>query len=236
MSTTRARIPGSIVPFNSYIEKTSDHMVKGNPVNNATRLGILEPELQSWISFRDEWLPLFPQYANKRNSRTLLITDQLHVIIRKTKAYDKKHRILDRIAASPNVTVTDLTTFHIKSGPLAKQSRTKPSKPISTLVAPEIVQIGGGKLSIRCNNNADSRTAIIADANEVEFRYLSGAEAPASANDPLLWQGVSTKARFTLGLGDENSGKTAYLYFRWANSRYPALAGPWSQLYAVLIL
>lgn len=236
MSTTRTRIPNSIVSFNTYITTTDDYLLTGTPDTNATRLGIIASEQQSWTAFRTEWTPLFPQYENKRNSRTMLVTDELHNIIRKTKAFDQEHHILDRIAASPNVTVTDLSTFNIKSGPLAKKSHTKPTKAITALVVPDISQLGGGELAIKCSNNADSRVAVLDEANEVEFRYLVGTEAPASMNDPLLQQGASTHARFTLNLGGENGGKTAYLYFRWQNTKYPALAGPWSQLYAILIV
>jgi len=233
---TKPRIPDSIVLFNTYIENTNDYLQEGNPETNAVRLGILDTEQQGWAAFRSQWIPLFPLYENKRNTRTLLVTDQLHAIIQNAKAFDKEHHLLDRIAASPHVTVKDLSAFNIKSGPLAKQSRTKPTKPISVLVIPELTQIGGGELSVVCRNNMDARTGVIDEATGVEYRYLVGAEAPGSASDPRLRQGLSTRSRFTLDLGDENNGKTAHLYFRWTNTKYPALSGPWSRLYPVLVV
>ena len=236
MTLSKSRIPVSILSFNTYIETTNDYLIAGSPETNAARLGILDTEQQSWSGFRDEWAPLFPQYENKRSSRTLLIIDRLHTIIRKMKAYDKEHHILNRIAASPNVTVTDLSTFNIKSGPLAKQNRTRPSQPIDILVVPDIKQIGGGELSIKCRNNVDTRIAIVDDANGVEFLYLAGEEAPSSVNDQALRRGFSSRARLMLELGGENKKKTAYLYFRWINSKYPSLAGPWSTLYSATIV
>ncbi|RKD85095.1 hypothetical protein [Mangrovibacterium diazotrophicum] len=236
MATNRSRIPGAIGLFNSYIASTADYFEAGTPESNAARLGILDTEKTAWLAFRDEWNPLYPLYENKRSTRTMLVTDQLHAIIKDTKTYDKEHHLLDRIAASPNVTITDLSTFNIKSGPLAKQRRTKPSKPIDALVIPDLVQIGGGELSITCRNNMDARTGIIDEANGVELLYLVGTEPPASANDPLLRQSFSSRARFTLNLGNDSNGKTAYLYFRWVNSKYPTLAGPWTRMYSVLVV
>lgn len=236
MPISKSRIPGSINLFDHYMVTVRGYMHDGNPVTNADRLGITNTEQQTLDALCDEWIPLYALYQNKRSSRTLLVTDQLHAIIQRTKSYDKEHHILDRVAASPNVTITDLSTFNIKSDSLSKQNRTKPSKPIELQVVPEIKQIGGGELSIKCNNNFDARTAIVEDANEVEFRYLVGNEAPQSMNDPMLNQEASTKARFILKLGAENSGKTAYLYFRWYNSHYPELAGPWTTLQTALIV
>jgi len=236
MTSTTSRIPESIALFNTYIENTTNYLDAGTPETNAARLGILDTEKHDWGAFRDAWSPLYPLYENKRNSRTILVTDQLHAIIKNTKTYDKEHHLLDRIAASPNVTITDLSTFNIKSGPLAKQSRTKPTTPIDALVIADLAQIGGGELSITCRNNVDSRTAIIEEANGVEFRYLAGGEAPVSVADERLRQSLSSRARFTLNLGDENVGKTAYLYFRWVNTKYPALAGPWSSRMTVLVV
>ena len=48
MSTSRARIPGSIPQFASYIDKTTVYLAAGTPETNASRLGILEPEQAKW--------------------------------------------------------------------------------------------------------------------------------------------------------------------------------------------
>lgn len=231
-----SRIPISIKPFNGFANCAINYLTEGTPETNAVRLGIQDSDLQVLVALRDRWNPLFALYENKRSSRTLLVTDQLHAIIADWKAYDKEHHLLDRIAASPNVTVTDLSTFNIKSGPLAKPNHSRPTKPITTLVLPEIKQLGGGTLELKCANSDDNRIAIIEDASQVEVRYQVGPTAPTSASDPMLRQTASTHARFSLDLGAENSGKTAYLYFRWINSKYPALAGPWSNLSSVFIL
>jgi len=230
------RIPKSILDFNTYINSTTTYLGQGSPETNATRLNILDSEQQAWTALNTAWEPLFPLYEAKRTSRTILVTDELHEIIDQLRAYDKEHHILDRIAASPNVTVTDLSVFNIKSGTLAKKGRSKPSSPIEALVVPEISQLGGGELKIKCHNNEDQRVAVVDGASCVEYRFLVGDEAPASVNDPLLQQSASTRASFALRLGAENSGKRAYLYFRWCNASYPELAGPWSGMTEVLIV
>ena len=232
----RSRIPTSIYDFNTYLETTDSYFAEGAPETNAARLGILETEQQSWHGFLESWSPLFPIYENRRNSRTMLVTDELHSIINQVKTYDKEHRILDRIAASPNVTVTDLSVFNIKSGALAKKSRTKPTNPIEALVVPDIDQIGGGELALKCRNNMDNRTAIVPDASCVEYRYLIGETPPTSPDQAGLQQDLSTRASFVVNMGSGNAGKNVYLYFRWNNTKYPALAGPWSHVYPVLIV
>ena len=230
------RIPRTINRFDTYLENGVRYLQAGNPVTNASRLAIQEEEVTTLTGYYSEWSPLFLLYADKKNSRTTAVTEQLHLIINKTVDYDHQQHLLDRIASSPNVTVTDLDTFNIKGSLLAKTTRSKPSKAISELVLPDISQLGGGELTIKCRAGESNRAAILKSADCVEFRYRVDEQAPTSVKDEGLASSVSTKAIFTLSLGAENSGKVAYLYFRWYNTKYPNLAGPWSSLHTALIL
>jgi len=230
------RIPRTINRFDTYLENGVRYLQAGTPVTNASRLAIQEEEVTTLTSYYSEWSPLYLLYTDKKNSRTTAVTEQLHLIINKTVDYDHQQHLLDRIASSPNVTVTDLDTFNIKGSLLAKTTRTKPGKAISELVLSEINQLGGGELAIRCRTAEGGRAAILQGADCVEFRYRVDEQAPASVNDEGLKSGISTKASFTISLGAENSGKYAYLYFRWYNTKYPNLGGPWSSLNTALIL
>ncbi|PTN09795.1 hypothetical protein C8N47_10389 [Mangrovibacterium marinum] len=230
------RIPRAISRFDTYLENATRYLQAGSPETNASRLSIQEEEVTTLNGYYAEWSPLYLLYSDKKNSRTTAVTEQLHLIIEKTVDYDHQQHLLDRIASSPNVTVTDLDTFNIKGSLLAKTKRTKPSKAITELVLPDISQRGGGELAIKCRNSEGGRAAILKEANCVEYRYRVDEQAPTSVNNEGLNTGISTKASFTLSLGAENSAKYAYLYFRWYNTKYPNLAGPWSSLHSVLIL
>nr|WP_319397603.1 hypothetical protein [uncultured Carboxylicivirga sp.] len=233
---SKSRIPVSINEFNTYLIATDSYLTEGTPETNATRLGILAQEQEIWHSFLTEWNNFFSSYSNKRSERTMLVTEELHSVIKKTKLFDQTSHLLDRIASSPNVTLTDLTVFNIKSGDLAKSSRSKPVTPIDTQVVPMIQQIGGGSLSIKSKNNHDERTAILKEANCVQYRYIISDTPPESVHDEALKQGLSTRATFVLETGANNAGKRIYLYFRWYHTSYQALAGPWSRVYSVLIV
>ncbi len=235
MTTTR-RIPTGLPAFSIYLEKILDYLLAGAPTTNAARLGVEDEEVQFISGIRDEWDLLFPLYIDKRGTRTLLITEQLNVLVKRFSDYNRARRILDRIAASANVTVADLTIFNIKGGPLAKQTRTKLTIPLAALVIPDIKQMGGGMLSIKCYNNLDTSRGLIEDADSVECRYLIGDLLPESANAEELKSFFSTKANFKLLLGAETGGKKVHIFFRWYNGKYPALAGPWSQLYTVFVV
>lgn len=230
------RIPRSISRFGIYLEKVTQYLHAGTPTTNADRLSIQAEEVTMLDGFLAEWSPLYLLYRDKKNSRTTAVTEQLHLVIKKTVDYDHQQHLLDRIASSPNVTVTDLDTFHIKGSLLAKNTRSKPSKPITELVLPDIDQLGGGEISIRCRTIDGGRAAILKGANCVEYRYRVDEQPPISVNDEGMKSGISTKASFKLSLGAENSAKYVYLYFRWYNTKYPNLAGPWSSLQTSLIL
>jgi len=232
----RSRIPRSLEAFSAYIVQTDDYLQQGEPQTNASRLGLLPHEVDLWHTLRKEWDALYPLYENKHASRTLLVTEQLHELVGRIKRYNSQRNLLNRIAASPESTVTDLSVFNIKSGSLAKQSKSRPEQPIEALVVPDFKLIGGGELIVKCRNNKSSQIAIIKDAELVEYLFCADNEPPPSPNDKRLDRGFSPRARFIIALGGENSGRYANFYFRWINSKYPGLAGPWSPLYRILIV
>ncbi|WP_163714380.1 hypothetical protein [Mangrovibacterium lignilyticum] len=232
----RSRIPRSFEAFSAYIAQTDDYLLQGEPQTNASRLGLLQHEVDEWHAVRKKWDTLYPLYENKHVSRTILVTAQLHELIGRMKRYNSAHNLLNRIAASPESTVTDLSVFNIKSGPLAKQSKSRPIQPIDALVLPNFKLIGGGELIVKCHNDKTMQIAIIKDAEFVEYLFCADNEPPPSLTDKRLDRGFSPRAMFIIALGAENSGLYANFYFRWINSKYPELAGPWSQLYRTLIL
>ncbi|MDR3653933.1 MAG: hypothetical protein P4L34_13305 [Paludibacter sp.] len=233
---TGARMPRGIVLFNPYIENVVSYLQEGTPTTNADRLGVLPAEVTKFTEFFTQWEPLYSKYSDKKKSRTTSIKDQLLVIIDNVITFDQTYHILDRIAASPNVTVDDMETFNIKKGVLQKTPRSNSSSIITDQVTVTMQSLGGGIMSIKCYSPTSQRAGIQEDADCVQYLYQVGDPAPVSAMSAGLIKDLSPKAVFTLALGADSALKNLYIYFRWFNTRHPELAGPWSGLQIAGIL
>ncbi len=229
------RISRSIVEFNSYITTTAAYLAAGTPTN-ASRLGISESEAATWASHATTWVSLYPKYADKKNSRTTAVIDQLTQVIDQTVSFDQTNHILDRIASSVNATITDFETFNIKSGALKKSTRSTSNTPISEAITATLLPIGGGVVQVKCYTSTGQRAGIYDDADSVQYVYTVGTTPPISADAEGLKSGLSTKGSFQLDLGAASGGKYLYIYFRWYDTHYPKLAGPWCALETTLIL
>ena len=232
----RQRISRSIDEFGKYIVKTNSYIAAGTPVTNGERLGLLQTEVTQWKAFEDKWAPLFVLYNDITNSRTRAIRNTLVQIIDDVIEYDQTNHILDRIAASPNVTIDDLGIFNIYGGVLPKNTRTVPVTPIKEPVTVTFQALGGSAISIKCYSTTGSRAAIYDDADSVQYLYLVGTTPPPAPDEDALKIGISTKASFVMNLSTDSAGKFLYIYFRWYNTKHPELAGPWSGLQTNMIM
>jgi len=232
--TNTSRIPRGIIVFNSYIANTSVFLTAGTPTN-AERLGILPTEAAQWVDINNDWAPLMIKYSDKKNTRTVAVKDQLYQLIDKCVELDQNCHLLDRIAASPNVTIADLELFGIKRGML-QSNRSKPSSTITEPLSAILQPLGGGSMNVKCYSPSGQRAGIFDEADSVQYVYTVGNTPPESADAIGLTKEISTKAIFTLPLGSVSSGKMLYIYFRWYNTKHPTLAGPWSNLQTILIL
>ncbi len=232
---TGTRIPRGIDDFDTYIVNTSNYLFKGTPTN-AERLGILTDESTQWKAFADKWMPDYQKYKDKKNSRTIAVRDKLLQIISDTIEYDQKNRILDRIAASPNVIIEDLGIFNINIGILQKTRRSVLTTPITEPVTVTIQPLGGGSMNIKCYSTTGQRSAIYSVADSVQYVYIVSDTPPVSAEAPGLSKEISTRGTFTLALGSGSSAKNLYIYFRWYCTKHPELSGPWSAMQTSLIL
>ena len=234
MSDT-SRIPHSIVDFHGFLTTTCAYLVLGTP-NNATLLGWTAAELTTWTGYLTAWQPYYIKYLDKRNARTPAVTEILNGFIDKACAYNKSHKLLDRIAASTSATTTDLNIFRIKtSGVTKKATRTVSTTPVEISVSPAFVLVGGGVIKVKCKNNTDKGQHIVEGSDSVQYVYKIDDKAPEGADDSGLSSGLSTKASFSLSLGSSNSGKPLYIFFRWYNTKHPELAGPWTPLQTLSI-
>ncbi len=233
--TVATRIPRGIDDCSQYLISTNKYLDSGTP-NNADRLGILPEETVKWKGLTNRYQPLYLLYSDKKNSRTTAIKDQLLSIIDEVTDLDQTSHLLDRIAASPNVTIADMETFNIKKGVLQKTTRSVATTPLTNRVAAAIHPLGGGSVTIKCRNLSSERAGIDEGANCVQYAFKVGETAPVSADAENMRREISTKASFILALGSATSAQNLYIYFRWYNTKHPDLAGPWSALMTTLIL
>jgi hypothetical protein len=227
---TGARMPRGIDPFKIYITNGVNYLKDGAPKTNAERLGVLTDEVSRLDEYLTELLPLYDKYSEKKKFRTTAIIEQIRLIIEKVITLDQTNRILDRIAASPNVTVDDLVTFNIKSGLLQNTPRVSTSTIIKEQATVLMQALGGGIMSIKCYSPTGQRAGIPEGADSIQYLYQVGGTAPDSADAPGLIKELSPKAIFTLSLGSGSALKNLYIFFRWYDTRHPELAGPWSGL------
>jgi hypothetical protein len=233
---TSPRIPRGINEFGTYIASTNAYIVAGAPETNGTRLGFSADEMKQWKVFDTEYNPLLLMYNDIMNSRTRAIRNNLIEIIERVVAYDQENHLLDRIAASPNATVYDLGAFNINGGVSPKTTRTRPITPVKEAVSVTFLPLGGATIAIKCYSTTSARASIFAGADSVQYLFKTGTVPPTSANEEELKSGLSTKAMFNLVLDPEYKGKYLYIYFRWYNTRHPALSGPWSELQIIMIM
>ena len=230
-----SRIPRGIDDYNSYINNTTAYLKTGTPTN-AERLGVSTEELAKWEGFLTAWNPLYVKYSDKNNGRTIAVTDQLHNLIDQCTLFNQTNHILDRIAASANVTIVDMETFNIKKGILQKPTRTIPVSAITEKLTVTLQAIGGGSVTIKCYGVSAQRAGIRAGADSVQYAYMVGTTPPTSIKAPGLTFELTTRAVLTLALGAENTAQYLYIYFRWYSTKRPKLSGPWSELNTTLIL
>ncbi|MBB3187857.1 hypothetical protein [Microbacter margulisiae] len=231
-----SRIPRTIEGFDIYIRITSAYFEKGSPATHAVRLGITEGEVEQWNDYCTQWCALHALYINKQISRTTVVINKMRAIIQQAVTFNQTYSILERIAASPNMTIGDLETFRIKRGPLQKSTHTVPQTSVKELVDVVLKPLGGGMFAMKCYSGLHKRPCINPAADSVQYLYMTGDTPPASAGEATLITGLSTKACFRLALPGGSRGKTLYIYFRWYNTKRPNLSGPWSKLKDELIL
>lgn len=232
---TSPRIPRNNDEFNKYYIKMCAYLDQETPTN-ATRLGVLPEEVTQLKSFATQWTPIYEKFSDKRNGRTIASRDELGQIMFEVTEYEQKNRILDRIAASPNVTVEDLGVFNISSRVLQKTKRSSVATRIEEPVTITFQLLGGGSMTIKCYSSTAQRSGIFGEADSVQYVYKVGGTAPASADEVEMIKELSTRGTFALDLGSASSGKTLYIYFRWYCTKHPELAGPWSAMQSSLIL
>jgi len=227
-----SRVPQTIVSFHPYVNNAIDYLNAGTP-KTYERLDIVENEMTLLNGIIARWNPLYVLYSDKEKTRTSLVTAQLQDLIGEFNDLNQSKHLLDRIAASANVTIEDLKTFNIK---VPSTKRTIGVQPIQVAINVSIQLLGGGSVTFKCREEGSSSVSIIDGSDCIQYAFMVGTTPPESADAISLTLGISTRATFTLALGSGASTKYLYIYFRWYNTKHPELAGPWSRLVSTVIV
>ena len=247
-------ISNNIAGFDTYIVKTNAYLILGTPTN-AVRFNWSSNVLTAWQAFKNQWVPLHLQYADKKGQRTTAITEQLYIIIANAVAYAQTNKLVELVKATVGLTALDCETFNlpIKLANPVSGVHTTSLAPASARLAPTAEQvypslkpIGGGVVRCKCFTEAarSGRPHKLSGFDLVEYRYkviaLGTATVPAAvptdANDTSLTIGHSSKASFLLPTGTNNTGKLLCIFFRWVNSKHPDTDGPESTCFTTTIL
>ena len=229
-----SRIPRRIVGFHHYFGTSYSYLIAGSPTA-AARLQLLPADTTFMLSILTAWNPLMAKYADKGNGRTQAVIEQLNALIEKFVNYDRTTGLLNRIANSPTVSIADLDVFNIKDSYIRQRTRTVSHTVIADTIVASVTPLGGGQLAFKCRSHATGRATMCEGANSVQFCYVIGT-APEAPGLEGQNKEISTKASFTFVLDPSYAGKQIYVYFRWYNTKYPHLAGPWSTMYYSFIL
>jgi hypothetical protein len=232
------RIPQSDGDFDSYINSTADYLAEGTPTN-ADRLEVSATQLTTWDTMRSDWNKVYAKYVDE-SKRTKAITADKNA--QKKTFTTFANPILTSISVKEALTNNDRSVFKLPERDEPTHRVKINESPIGRLMPQE-----GGDLKMKVQMTADAtRASRHPDADHVEMRYalLSAVPTEPQSPDPNLPSGpketipatadqcpfstISTKANFTVSLGQAASGKRIYAFFRWVNASNLALSGPWS--------
>jgi len=230
-------------PFDSFINTSANYLAEGTP-SNATRLGLIATQLAEWDTRRVNWNTIYDKHKDE-SKRTKTITAEKDD---QKKAFVQfANPLLTGMSVKPALTNDDRGALHLA----LRDAPTERAK-ITTSPLAKIIPMEGGELTIRVRTTSDNnRASKHPDADHVEMRYAlvdatasSSGSSGGSSSDPSTGNGSqnsiptkamdciltesSKKAIFVLALGQENSGKRIYAFFRWVNTSKSADSGPWS--------
>jgi hypothetical protein len=234
------RIPAAYVAFNIWKNNTSNFLWSDDPLNPGhkqyERLGLTLAEATAWQDETTAWNALWAKYTDK-DQKTLSVTraarDMKLLLTRGGRG------IVNRIAANPAATEQDATIFNFV---LVRKKPEKPKTVIEAAVFAGVTRIGSGDLSIQARFKKDSkRPSLLPIADGVEYSYKvtstqPGDPATADPEGEGFRQRLVTKAKFVIKTGTANKGRFILIAFRWVNSKYPELAGPWSEIQVMVLI
>jgi len=225
MANEDTRISRGIKGFANDIKKINAYLNAPSPlpslVSNGIRLGILPEEITQWGEFYHEWEPLFPLYTDKKVTRTTNVKDQMMLIIKKTRAYEQKIRMCDRIAVCKDATTTDFEVFHIKrSTSLALTTHTAAPVPGTKTVVITLKKMGHLFHLLLITALGKEGRAKEAGVKEIQvYVAYTAATDVAPDLDAFKYKGDVSRGLATITHTDANLGQKAWYIARVKNTR-----------------
>jgi DNA-binding transcriptional regulator YdaS (Cro superfamily) len=233
------RVPRIIEELHNFINSTAVALAEGTPTT-AQRLGLSPTQATQWQTYRTEWNAVHMQHINEAQRTKVVQANRLQL----------KHNftvfatpILTAMSVHSALTTSDRLTFRL---PERDRTITKRSK-INESAEGHMLPMGGGDIKVRVRVEGDGdRASRHPLADHLEMRYVL---VPPTGMGPngLIWpeppltamecplNAISTKAIFTLGLGQASCGLRIYAFFRWVNATNAERNGNWSNVRVCIV-
>ena len=237
------RITREINPFNAYITSTDNFLqaISSGIIHNWERLGLGTADAAEWHTRRQAWDTLFTTY-NDASLRTSIITTQVHNFIESFREFAGPQ--LNIMAASMNATEVDEGIFNFVITP---SNPTHSTTPIDDEVSVVVKHKGGGTIDFKCTDSEGTAKAAGSDSVQMAWMILEEGVVPPGPgptpppdgtpdpDDVEMAKEIFTKSHFEKHFGTQNLKKRVVCYFRWYNTKHPDLAGPWTDILAIVI-
>jgi hypothetical protein len=130
---------------------------------------------------------------------------------------------------------------------LNRADPTHSTTPINDVVSVAVEHKGGSGLSFKCTDSEGKAKAEGADSVQMAWMIIEddnagppppppgGGDDFPDADDKRMTREIFTKSHFVKHFGSENIKKRVVVFFRWYNTRHPALAGEWTEIMVIVI-
>jgi hypothetical protein len=223
-------IPDTLAGFDSYIRGSVIYLLVlegGAGTERYKRLGMTDPEMDTATDWRDQWWtgdPANPgayELHSNDNTKNKTTRGEVEDIM---EGFSPFFSNLLRRMSTLEYTVADKNQLNIPERDAVPTERAAMDKAPSV----DMRVMEGGNIKVRVQTETDAtRPSMHPDADAIEVRYKIGEPEPAIAKD-CAEISTSTKAMFTLSLGDGQAGKTIYAFVRYINISEPAKSSPYT--------
>lgn len=239
--------------FNSYITTTADYLAAETPTN-AERLGLTPTELTEWGTRRANWVLIYATYGDA-SKRTKTVTAEKEA---QKKAFTQfANPLLTRMGVSPALTTTDRGALNLAERDAPTDRSKIETTPLAKIIPMEggdlkirvRITTDGNRASKHPDaDHVEMRYALVSTTGSTGAPTLPPTgPMPPDPNDPSYpstsertvgtvpntaadcpHSKISKKAIFIASLGQENSGKRIYAFFRWVNASNEENSSSWS--------
>jgi hypothetical protein len=215
MAKRKTRILRDIPGFADYIVKTDNRQLDIDPVTTNPRFqnwGWTPAESTAWTGFRTATDPLWAIYDSD-TLRNKDAKEQINLIIKQAVAYDKEHKLLDKIGITPvpPATLLDFEIFRVIRGtPLADIVPTISDEDLGKPLV-SIHKIDHLKHVLKITPEIDGSHGVVNRIKDMEvYRAIVAPDAPEPTPDKYEYMGDAKRRRFTSEFADGDFRKDVW--------------------------